>query len=91
MWVVRQADVFFVCFGTKPNKGLSSRSPTSTEVGEGRQVREKLLAKEPSEGQLAKEPREGQLVKRDAEKQSTTEGSGERSALSGLSREGQNQ
>ena len=34
MWVVRQADDFFVCFGAKPNKGLSSRSPTRPEVGE---------------------------------------------------------
>ena len=56
MWVVRQADNLFVCFGAKPNKGLSSRSPTRQEVGEERQAQEK------PEGQLAKEPREGQLA-----------------------------
>ena len=70
MWVVRQADDFFVYFGA-----------TRPEEGEERQVREK------PEGQLAKEPREGQSAKGDAERQSTTEGRGERSALSGLSRE----
>ena len=85
MWVVRQTDDFFVCFGVKPNKGLRSRSPTRPVVGEERQVREK------PEGQLAKELREGQSAKGDAEKQSTSEGRGERSALSGLSRECQNQ
>ena len=53
--------------------------------GEERQVREK------TEGQLAKEPWEGELAKGDAERQSTTEGRGERSALSGLSRECQSQ
>ena len=61
----------------KPNKGLSSKSPTRPEVGEERQ--------------LAKEPKEGHLVKGDAERQSTTEGRGERSALSELSRECQSQ
>ena len=67
MWVVRQADDPFVCFGAKPNKGLSSRSLTRPEVGEKRQ-----LPKEPRECLLAKEPWEGQLAKRDAEKQSRT-------------------
>ena len=67
MWVVRQADYFFVCFDAKPNKGLSSRSPTRPEVGEERQVRKK------PEGQLAKEPEEGQLAKRDVERQSRTD------------------
>ena len=41
--------------------------------------------------QLAKEPRKGQLAKGDAEMQSTSENRGERSALSGLSRECQSQ
>ena len=35
MWVVRQADDPFVCFGAKPNKGLSSTSLTRLEVGKG--------------------------------------------------------
>ena len=38
MWVVHQADDPFVCFGAKPNKGLSSRSLTRPEVGEKRPV-----------------------------------------------------
>ena len=67
MWVVGQADDFFVYFGATPNKGLNSRSPTRPEVGGERQVREK------PEGQLAKEPGEGQLAKRDAERQSRTD------------------
>ena len=33
MWVVRQADDPFVCFGAKQNKGLSSRSSTRPKVG----------------------------------------------------------
>ena len=33
MWVDCQADDPFVCFGAKPNKGLSSRSSTRLEVG----------------------------------------------------------
>ena len=82
MWVVGQADDFFVCFGAKPNKGMSPRSPTRPEVREERQVREKPggagkgnqrereLAKEPREGQLENEPREGELAKKDAERQS---------------------
>ena len=42
MWVERQADDFFVCFGAKPNKGLSSRSLTRPEVGrKGKPVRSK--------------------------------------------------
>ena len=64
------------------NKGQSSRSPTSGGRKEG--PRE-------DKGQLANEPREGQLAKEDAERQSTTEGRGERSALSRLSRECQGQ
>ena len=39
--MVRQADDFFVCFGAKPNKGLSLRSPTRLEAGEERQVQKK--------------------------------------------------
>ena len=53
-------------------KGLSSRSPAIPEVDEERKVREKT---------------EGQLTKEDGERQLTTEGRGERSALSWLSRE----
>ena len=30
---MRQADDLFVCFGARPNKGLSSRSSTRPEVG----------------------------------------------------------
>ena len=37
MWVVRQADAPFVCFGDKPNKGLSSRTSTRPGVGKGTQ------------------------------------------------------
>ena len=33
MWVVHQVDDPFVCFGAKPNKGLSSRSSIRPEVG----------------------------------------------------------
>ena len=40
MWVVHHADDPFVCFGAKPNKGLSSRSSTRAEVDKG--TREKL-------------------------------------------------
>ena len=58
MWVVRQADDPFVCFGAKPSKGLSSRSLTRLEVGR--------------KDQLAKEPRECELAKRDAERQTRT-------------------
>ena len=65
MWVVRQANDSFDCFGTKP-KGLDSRSPTWPEMGGGTEVWEK------PGGQLAKEPREGELAKGDAERQSTT-------------------
>ena len=36
---VRQADELFVCFGSKPNEGLSSRSSTRSEVGKGLPVR----------------------------------------------------
>ena len=35
MWVVCQVDDPFVCFGAKPNKGMSSRSSTRPEVGKG--------------------------------------------------------
>ena len=35
---VRQEDDLFVCFGTKPNKGLGSRSSTRPEVGKGTPV-----------------------------------------------------
>ena len=35
MLVVHQADDPFVCFGAKPNKGLSLRSSTRQEVGKG--------------------------------------------------------
>ena len=38
-WVVRQADDPFVCFGAKPNKGLSSRSSTRPEVDKETPVR----------------------------------------------------
>ena len=83
MWVVRQADDPFVCFGTKPNKGLSSRSLIRPEVGEEKQVREKpeaRLENEPEEGQLAREAsgavvkgtQRGSVAKRDAERQSRT-------------------
>ena len=41
MWVVREADDFFVCFGANPNRALSSRSPMRPEMGEERQVRDK--------------------------------------------------
>ena len=75
MWVVRQADDPFVCFGAKPNKGLGLE--ISDETGNGgvrgpREARKGELVKEPKEGELAKEPGEGQLVKRDAERQSRT-------------------
>ena len=36
---VCQADNLFVCFGMKPNKGLSSRSSTRPEVGKRMPVR----------------------------------------------------
>ena len=55
MWVVRQADDPFACFGAKPNKGLGLEISDETEVEEGRQ-----LARERREGELAKEPTEGE-------------------------------
>ena len=65
-----------------PNKGLSWRSPTRPEVGAGpREAR----------GAVGKGTQEGELAKGDVQRQSTTEGRGERSALSGLSRECQSQ
>ena len=36
---VSQADDHFLCFGAKPNKGLSSRSAMQPEVGKGMPVR----------------------------------------------------
>ena len=62
MWVVHQVDDFFVCFGAKPNKGLSLRSSMSLEVGE-----EKLVQEKP-ERSWQKEPREGQLAKGNPER-----------------------
>ena len=58
---MRQADDLLVCFGAKPDKGLSSRSSTRLEVGKGTPVRE-----------LKKGTQRKQLVKGDAEGQSTT-------------------
>ena len=65
LWVVRQADDPFVCFGAKPNKGLSSRSSTRPEVGKGTPVREV--------GKRNREKLEGRQAKGDAEGQSTTD------------------
>ena len=59
---VRKADDLFACFGTKSNKGLSSRSSTRSEVGWGTPVRE-----------LEKGTQRRQLLKGDAEGQSTTD------------------
>ena len=63
MRVVRQADDPFKCFGTKPNKGLGSRSSTRPEVGKGT----------PESGELEKGTQRRQLAKGDAEGQSTTD------------------
>ena len=63
MWVVRQADEPFVCFGAKPTKGLGLEISDETGSGGGKE-----LAKEPREGQLAKEPRERQLVERETQR-----------------------
>ena len=47
MWVVREADDPFVCFGAKPNEGLSSRSSTRPEVGK-RTLEKKVGKRNPS-------------------------------------------
>ena len=36
MWVVRQADDPFVCFGAKPKKGLGLEISDETRSGEGK-------------------------------------------------------
>ena len=36
MWVVRQADDLFVCFGAKPNKGLGLKISDETGSGGGK-------------------------------------------------------
>ena len=82
MRCVRQADALFVCFGAKPNKSLSSRSPTSPEVEEERQVREKPL------GPVGKGTQGGSVGEG---KRREAVDNGERSALSWLSREWQSQ
>ena len=56
--MVRQADDPFVCFGAKPNKGLSPRSSTLPEVGKGTRVRE--LEEGTQRSQLAKGDASGQ-------------------------------
>ena len=53
---MRRADDIFVCFGAKPNKGLSWRSSTWPEVGKGAQ--ERSWKKELREG-VAEERRRG--------------------------------
>ena len=58
---LRQADDLFVCFGAKPNKGLSSRSSTRPEVGKG--TLESCLEKELREGSEQGNAREGSLEK----------------------------
>ena len=58
MSVVRRTDDPFVCFGAKPNKGLSSRSSTRPGVGKG--TLEKKLEKGTQRRQLAKGDAEGQ-------------------------------
>ena len=55
---VRQSDDLFVCFDAKPNKSLSSRSSTRSEVGKG--TLEKVLEKGTQRRQLAKGDAEGQ-------------------------------
>ena len=74
----------------RPELEISDETRSGRGKAGPREAREEL-AKEPREGQFAKEPREGQLAKGDAERQSTIEERGERSALSGLSRECQRQ
>ena len=41
MWVVRQVDYLFVCFGAKPKQRAWARISRETEVDEERKVREK--------------------------------------------------
>ena len=62
MWVVRQADDPFVCFGAKLKKALSLRSSTRLEVGKGTPVRA-----------VGKRNPEKELAKGDAEGESTTD------------------
>ena len=76
VWVVRQADGFFVCFGAKPKQRVWTR-----DLERDRKWRRKGRSKR----------RQGQLTKKDGERQSTTKGRGERSALSWLSREWRSQ
>ena len=75
----------FVCFGAKPKQRPELEISDETGSGGGE------AGPREARGELAKEPRKGQLEKGDAEKQSTTEGRGDRSALSGLFRECQSQ
>ena len=56
---VRKADDLFVCFGAKPNNGLSPGSSTRPEVGKGTRERvekrntEKSWRRETQEGRRA--------------------------------------
>ena len=57
MWVVRQADDSFVCFGAKPEKGFGLEISTRPEVG---RERESLSwKKEPTEGSWRRETQGG--------------------------------
>ena len=68
MWVVHQADDPFVCFGVKPNKGLSLRSSTRLKVGRGMPEKEWARERQRRSGQRN---REKAVRKGDAEGQST--------------------
>ena len=71
---VRQADDLFVCFGAKPNKGLSSRSSTRPEVWEERSWKrnlERSVGKRDQERAVGRGTQRRNLAKSDAEGQST--------------------
>ena len=69
MWVVRQADDPFVCFGAKPDKGFGLEISTWPEVGRERQsesetkgLRRRQLAKSDASGQSTPDSRSDQLA-----------------------------
>ena len=76
MWVVRQADYPFLCFGAKPNKGLSLEIANETGIGGGkagaREARE-AVGKRTPERTVGKGTQREELAKGDAEKESRTD------------------
>ena len=59
MWVVHQADDFFVCFGAKPNKGLSSRSRKRGRKGKSERSQRGSWQRNPKRVSWRRETRRG--------------------------------